>query len=367
MTDEIQTQREALMLRPQMAIGEALTVQDIVAQKELIQQAMKSVMKEGHHFGKIPGCGDKPTLLKPGAETIIMLFQMCPDYDIEVVDLGRGHREYRVKCILKSLRGTFLGSGVGSCSTMESKYRFRVGPAKLTDQPVPGKYWQLRKTDPKGAQELLGGPGHRPMKNDDGIWFIAERSADDERVEHDNPADNYNTCLKMARKRAQSDAVLTRTGASDIFAQDLEDLRDNLQAYEGKAEAQQNEPEGQQNTTEGLQNRPAGPAKPQAKPAAGGSQTQARPAAAAPAGTLRSGQPAVDDESRKAKWLKLLAPLGEFARQYGIENGWILPNEELAAISPGVVPKTQKEAERILNEIQQRMDSQTPASEEVVP
>ena len=29
---------------------------------------MGAAMKDGEHFGKIPGCGDKPTLLKPGAE-----------------------------------------------------------------------------------------------------------------------------------------------------------------------------------------------------------------------------------------------------------------------------------------------------------
>jgi hypothetical protein len=34
----------------------------------------------------------------------------------------------------------------------------------------------------------------------------------------------HNTILKMAKKRAQIDAVLTTTAASDVFAQDLEDL-----------------------------------------------------------------------------------------------------------------------------------------------
>jgi hypothetical protein len=44
-----------------------------------------------------------------------------------------------------------------------------------------------------------------------------------EKVEYDNPADYFNTCLKMAKKRALVDAVLTSTAASDIFTQDIEE------------------------------------------------------------------------------------------------------------------------------------------------
>ena len=51
-----------------------------------------------------------------------------------------------------------------------------------------------------------------------------------EKVEHDNPADHYNTVLKMAKKRALVDAVLTATAASDIFTQDLEDITANIAA-----------------------------------------------------------------------------------------------------------------------------------------
>jgi hypothetical protein len=43
------------------------------------------------------------------------------------------------------------------------------------------------------------------------------------KIEHDNPSDYYNTCLKMGKKRALVDAVLTSTAASDIFTQDIEE------------------------------------------------------------------------------------------------------------------------------------------------
>jgi hypothetical protein len=45
--------------------------------------------------------------------------------------------------------------------------------------------------------------------------------------EHDNPADFYNTCEKMGKKRALVDATLTVTAASDIFTQDIEELVEN--------------------------------------------------------------------------------------------------------------------------------------------
>ena len=51
------------------------------------------------------------------------------------------------------------------------------------------------------------------------------RWQNDQRVEYDNPADYYNTALKMAKKRAHVDAILTATAASDCFTQDVEDTQ----------------------------------------------------------------------------------------------------------------------------------------------
>jgi len=197
----------------------------VVEQVALSQNVMKSVMKDGEHFGKIPGCGDKPTLLKPGAEKLCFTFRMDPQFDIDIVDLGKGHREYRIKCTLYAINGgNRLGSGVGSAATMESKWRFRTGPKELTETPVPKDYWDNRHSDPKKAHEAIGGKGHTVAKGEDGKWYIATAG---EKVEHDNPADVYNTVLKMAKKRAMVDAVLTCTAASDIFTQDIEELVDS--------------------------------------------------------------------------------------------------------------------------------------------
>ena len=206
----------------------AMSVQQVLGQVALIQQIMAAAMQDGEHYGRIPGCGDKPTLLKPGAEKLCLTFRLAPTYELDERQMDRAHREYRVQCTLSSiLTGAFLGQGVGTCSTMEAKYRFRQGAAEPTDNPVPRAYWDLRGEDPAKSQELIGGKGFTVKKVDGKGWMIAKGG---EKVENDNPADNYNTVLKMAKKRALVDAVLTATAASDIFTQDLEDITANIAA-----------------------------------------------------------------------------------------------------------------------------------------
>lgn len=142
-----------------------------------LQYLMQSVLKEGEHYGNIPGTRGKPTLFQSGAEKICLMFKLVPAYDVSREELGGGHREYTVTCTLTQRgSGVTEGSGMGSCSTMESKYRYR----------------------------RRGG----------------------ERSENPDIADVYNTVLKMAKKRALVDAVKSTTAASDIFTQDVEDLPD---------------------------------------------------------------------------------------------------------------------------------------------
>ena len=203
-----------------------LTPANIREQVNLIQAVMGEVMKSGEHFGTIPGCGDKPTLLKPGAEKLALTFRLCPEYRINKSELENDHREYEVVCILSHIpTGQVLGQGVGACSTKESKYRYRN--AGLTC-PACGKM----DTIIKGKAEYGGGwvcfdrKGGCRAKFADGDDAIEKQPRG--KVEHDNPADYYNTVLKMAKKRAQVDATLTATGASDIFTQDIEDLPDEV-------------------------------------------------------------------------------------------------------------------------------------------
>ena len=212
-----------------VTIDQPMTALQVRTQVNLIQEVMKGVMKEDQHFGKIPGCGNKPTLLKPGAEKLSMTFRLRPiidnTSDIRITDLGEGHREIQIYCHITSMAGVELATGVGSCSTMESKYRYRGGEKKPTGKAVPKEYWNLKKEGNTGeAQALIGGRGFGTAKIN-GSWEICELG---DKMENVDIADTYNTVLKMAKKRAFVDGILSATSASDIFTQDIEDFPTNM-------------------------------------------------------------------------------------------------------------------------------------------
>lgn len=194
----------------------AMTPDKLVGQISLIQHVMEKVMKSGEHYGTIPGCGNKPALLKPGAEKLSTTFRLAPEYKITKTNLPEGHREYEVICILTHMpTSQFVGQGVGLCSTMESKYRYRnVSDYEITEDLIP------KDAKEKKAEYRKQGFG---MKKIDGTWHWVKYKADS-KTENPDIADTYNTVLKMAKKRAHVDAILTATAASDIFTQDIEDL-----------------------------------------------------------------------------------------------------------------------------------------------
>lgn len=203
----------------------AMTPDRLVKQVELIQAVMKSVMRVDEHYGKIPGCGDKPSLLKPGAEKLSTTFRLAPSYEVFEKVLPEGHREYRVTATMTHIpTGAVFGQGVGSASTMESKYRYRKAERVC---PKCGK-----ETIINGKKEYGGGFICFAKKGGCGAKFKADdptiTNQISGRTEYEDPADYYNTILKMAKKRAHVDAVLTCTAASDIFTQDVEDLPAHL-------------------------------------------------------------------------------------------------------------------------------------------
>lgn len=189
---------------------------ELKTRANMVTNIKRDIMRENIHWGKVPGCGDKPTLLKNGAELLCMAFKLAPDAKVEIADLGNGHREYTVTTTLTSIvTGTPIATGLGSCSTMESKYRYRGAELVNTGKLVPQEYWDER--DP----ELLGGKGFVAKKNEKGKWAIYAKG---ERKENTDIADVYNTVLKMASKRSLVDATLKATGGSCEFTQDIEDM-----------------------------------------------------------------------------------------------------------------------------------------------
>lgn len=194
---------------------------DVVAMTRRIQEIMQAVMQDGQHYGMIPGCGDKPVLLKPGAEKLCVLFRLACIPTVETIDLGGGHREYRVRTEVRHITsGDLWGVGVGSCSSMESKYRWRT-----SDRVCPRC---SKPTIIKGKAEYGGGWICFSKKGGCGAKFSSgDRSIEGQdvgRCENPDIADQWNTILKMAKKRSLVDAAITATAASDLFTQDLDDL-----------------------------------------------------------------------------------------------------------------------------------------------
>lgn len=202
-------------------IGSPLPVETIKHQIQVIQEVMAHAMVKDTHYGVIPGCGDKPTLLKAGAEKLCLTFRLSPTYTVTKTELGGGHREYEIRCTLTHIpSGRVFGEGVGICSTHESKYRYRKAERLC---PACGKAAII-----KGKEEFGGGwlcfkkkEGCGAKFKDDDESITSQQAG---RVDNPDVADVYNTVLKIGKKRAHVDAVLTATAASDIFAQDLEDL-----------------------------------------------------------------------------------------------------------------------------------------------
>lgn len=212
-----------------------MSVQTIVDRKRKIVEVMNAVMKEGEHYGKIPGCGDKPSLYKAGAEVLATTFGLAPSFVVLERDLPNGHREYRITCTLRHIAtGANVGEGVGICSTMESKYRWRNAQRKC---PTCGK-----DTIIKGKAEYGGGWLCFAKKGGcGGKWPEGSKEIEGQesgRVENPDIADTYNTVLKIAKKRAQVDCTLTSVGASDLLTQDLEDLPAGSVDFDSRAAQQ---------------------------------------------------------------------------------------------------------------------------------
>lgn len=133
---------------------------------EELQTFVGEVMVKGVDYGLVVGFS-KPTLLKPGAEKLCDVFGFSKTADvvnrIEKWESGIFAYEVKMKLIRKD-NGLVEAEGLGSCNSKESSFQ------------------------------------------------------------QQDPYTIVNTVLKMAKKRALIDAVLSATRSSGIFTQDIEDF-----------------------------------------------------------------------------------------------------------------------------------------------
>ena len=185
------------------ACGALMSAQDLRIQVNAIQQAMQAVMKDGTHFGKIPGT-QKPALYKAGSEILLTMFHISVTPEVD--DLSDGdHIRYRVRAVGRhQASGIIVGVGIGEASSAEEKYAWRGAVCDEEYDATEAARRRIKFSKYQGKVEQ-------------------------KKQVRTNAADLANTVLKMAKKRAQIDMTLTSTAASDIFTQDIEDLPAELQ------------------------------------------------------------------------------------------------------------------------------------------
>lgn len=183
-----------------------MEVAELISHVSIVQQVMKAVMKPEVHYGNIPGT-DKPTLLKPGAEVLCMAFRIADEYRVEDMSTP-DYIRYRVTCIGRHQNsGVELGSGLGEASSSEEKYKWRKAVCQEEFDDTPEHLRRKKYGKAKG-----GG-------------FYTQIQVRTE------PADLANTILKMANKRAKMAMTLNVTAASDLFAQDLDDMDEAMREH----------------------------------------------------------------------------------------------------------------------------------------
>lgn len=208
----------------------ALKLNEMKAKITLVNQFFKDIMEKDVDYGIIPGT-PKPSLYQPGADKLCSLYNLAKMivHKDENKNFETGHYDVTVRVQLVH-RGSniVVGELEGSCSTMESKYRYR---------------WGYERDIPKGIDK-----DSLVFKEFDGRNGPYKKY----RIENDDLFSQWNTVLKMAIKRAYVGCTLSSTGLSGLFTQGEEELDAWIEGDEpgpdqggNKRQSQGQQPQGQ--------------------------------------------------------------------------------------------------------------------------
>lgn len=156
----------------------AITLEEAKERINLLKQFVKELMVAGEDYGVIEGY-QKPTLLKPGAEKLCDIFGFSKQVKIinRIENWEKGIFAYDVMVtLINKQSGHVESEGIGSCNSKERS-------------------------------------------------FVGQ-----------DPFSITNTLVKMAKKRALIDAVLSATRASGLFTQDIEEFPNATTSIKGGEE-----------------------------------------------------------------------------------------------------------------------------------
>ena len=208
--------------------------------RDRLQQVMRSMMTADVHFGVIPGTGGKPTLLQPGADLLLKMFNLVAEPTSEIT-YGDGvtapHFTIKARCIVHQgdIEGPVVAIGEAAASSWEKKWRYRTSERKC---PACGKAAII-----KGKAEYGGGWVCFKKKDGCGAKF-ADGAKEIEgqvggQVENPDPFELLNTAVKIANKRAKVHAAIAATDSSDLLTQDMEEGHSSHQEPPQEAPAPQ--------------------------------------------------------------------------------------------------------------------------------
>lgn len=157
-----------IITAPSPALSLIVNVDDAIKADRQLQQIVKKAMRPGVDYGLIPGTGNKPTLLKPGMEKLLMWYGLqleLPESRLSILDTD-GYVSATVVSVIRHRRsGYVIAEGIGHANSGESRF-------------------QGRNRTPRGM---------------------------------------LNNIIKMAKKRGAMDGTLTATASSGLFTQDQEE------------------------------------------------------------------------------------------------------------------------------------------------
>lgn len=184
-------------------------VDTMLANRGYIIEKVKPMLIEGVDVYTLPGM-KKPSLGKPGAEKLAAIFGLIAKFEVdketmEIIGKEANGKPYIAYVCNLSRSGRVSGQGRGATfiEWMRNSY-------------------QMVFQKPTGTPEKDGwkGPFNATSKNT-GLpytyWKIPDAPIFDSLA--------LNKAIKMAQKSAFVDAVIRTTGMSDLFTQDLEDMK----------------------------------------------------------------------------------------------------------------------------------------------
>lgn len=181
---DVEEYRPRIMMAPEEA----------KALDDALRANMLAVLRKDVDYGVIPGTGDKPTLLKPGAEKLLQWFGYGHKNEQIEVDRDADGRRLGVtyKCtVTKTLPGgseIVIATCDGYAGYDEDRFYTTAEQAEAKERALAEQY-----------------------KRSVRAWKCAEYKAP------------WNSLIKMAQKRSLVGATLPATSASSLFTQDMED------------------------------------------------------------------------------------------------------------------------------------------------